>query len=153
MTLKSTWKRSNRNIFCLNNKHYQDHIWLQSNKNHPQWFKSIGYYWYHITKVYLPLKRKDENMLTKAFASGSPDSYFFKKKKKNPHFYLQLVHFFFNLFIIFFCLFRALPMVYGGSQTRGLIGATAAGLHQSHSNARSNPHLWPTPQLTATPDP
>ena len=33
------------------------------------------------------------------------------------------------------------------------IGATAAGLHHSHSNARSKPWLWPTSQLTATPEP
>ena len=31
----------------------------------------------------------------------------------------------------------------------GQIGAVAAGLHQSHSNAGSKPHLQPTPQLTA----
>jgi len=29
----------------------------------------------------------------------------------------------------------------GGSQARGLIGAVAAGLRHSHSNARSKPHL------------
>ena len=28
-------------------------------------------------------------------------------------------------------------MAYGGSQTRGQMGAVTAGLHQSHSNARS----------------
>ena len=39
---------------------------------------------------------------------------------------------------------------YGGSQARGLIGATAAGLYHSHSNARSNPCLRPTLQLMAT---
>ena len=40
------------------------------------------------------------------------------------------------LFIYFlsFCLFRAAPAVYGGSQARGPVGATAAGLHHSHSN-------------------
>ena len=38
---------------------------------------------------------------------------------------------------------------YGGSQARGRIGAVAAGLHHSHSNARSSPRLGPTPQLTA----
>ena len=52
-----------------------------------------------------------------------------------------------------FCLFRATPTAYGGSQTRGSIRATAAGLHHSHSNEESEPHLRPTPQLTATPDP
>ena len=49
-----------------------------------------------------------------------------------------------------FCPFTA---AYGGSQARGLIGAIAAGLCQSHSNARSEPHLQLTPQLTAMLDP
>ena len=44
-------------------------------------------------------------------------------------------------------------MVYGGSQARGQIGAMAASLHHSHSNAGSTPHLRPMPQLTAMPDP
>ena len=44
-------------------------------------------------------------------------------------------------------------MAYGGSQARGLIGAVAASLHQSHSNAASELRLRPTPQLTAMPDP
>ena len=55
-----------------------------------------------------------------------------------------------------FCLFTiswAAPTAYEGSQARGLIGAVAAGLHQSHSNAGSEPHLQPTPQLMAMPDP
>ena len=34
-----------------------------------------------------------------------------------------------------------LPAAYGSSQARGLIGAVAAGLHHSHSNAGSEPHL------------
>ena len=49
--------------------------------------------------------------------------------------------------------FRAAPVAYGDSQARGLIGAVPAGLGHSHSNARSEPHLRPTPQLMATPDP
>ena len=56
----------------------------------------------------------------------------------------------------FFCLFafsRATPVAYGGSQIRGLIGAVATGLCHSHSNVGSEPLLWPTPQLTATPGP
>ena len=35
-------------------------------------------------------------------------------------------------------LFRATPVVYGGSQARGPIGATAASLHHTHSNTRSS---------------
>ena len=49
------------------------------------------------------------------------------------------------IFISLFCLFRAAPAAYGSSQARGPVGATAAGLHHSHS--RSEPRLRPTPQL------
>ena len=56
-------------------------------------------------------------------------------------------------FLFIFLLFRAALKACGGSQARGLIGATAAGLHHSHSNARTELHLRPTPQLMATPDP
>ena len=50
-----------------------------------------------------------------------------------------------------FCLFRAAPETYRGSQARGQIGAVAMGL--CHSNGGSELHLRPTPQLMATPDP
>ena len=33
-------------------------------------------------------------------------------------------------------------MAYGGSQARGLIGAVASGLRQSHSNARSEEAMF-----------
>ena len=52
--------------------------------------------------------------------------------------------FFYFLSFFFFCLFAiswAAPTAYGGSQARGLIGATATGLRQSHSNAGSEPRL------------
>ena len=54
---------------------------------------------------------------------------------------------------IVFCPFRAAPEACGGSQTGGLIEAVAAGLHHSHSNARSEPRLRPTPQPMGTLDP
>ena len=54
---------------------------------------------------------------------------------------------------IFICIFRATYVAYGSSQAKGQIGAVAAGLHQSHGNAGSKPHLWPTLQLMATLDP
>ena len=60
---------------------------------------------------------------------------------------------FFFLFGFSFLLFRAAPAAYGGSQARGPIGTTAAGLHHSHRNMGSKPRLQPTPQLMATPDP
>ena len=55
--------------------------------------------------------------------------------------------FFFGLFVFS----RATPKVYGGSQARDLMGAVAASLHQSHSNAdpsrvcnlhHSSPQCW-----------
>ena len=62
-----------------------------------------------------------------------------------------------TLSLFFFCLFaffsRAAVVAYGGSQAKGLIGAVAASLHQSHSNAGSKPCLQPTPQLMAILDP
>ena len=49
------------------------------------------------------------------------------------------------LFIYLCLLFRAILVIYGGSQARGQIGATAAGLRHSHSNAGPEPRLQPTP--------
>ena len=43
---------------------------------------------------------------------------------------------------------RAAPTAFEGSQARGLIGAVAASLCQSHSNARSEPRLQPTPHCS-----
>ena len=69
------------------------------------------------------------------------------KMKEQNHFL-----FCFGFFLSFFAISWAAPAAYGGSQARGGIGAVAASLHQSHSNARSEPRLQPIPQLTATPD-
>ena len=63
------------------------------------------------------------------------------------------VFLFFCVFFVFFvfCLLSfvvvvvaiswAAPAAYVGSQARGGIGAVATGLHQSHSNAGSEPRL------------
>ena len=69
--------------------------------------------------------------------------------------YRYLLAFFFCFVLFCFGLFaisRAASAAYGGSQARGLIGAAAAGLGQSHSNEGSKTRLQPTPQLMATPD-
>ena len=58
----------------------------------------------------------------------------------------------FTLLLLFY-LFSAAPTAYGGSQARGGIRDTDAGLCHSHSNVGSEPCPQPTPQLTATPDP
>ena len=79
--------------------------------------------------------------------------------KKLVHF-MQVIKFIcVVLFAVFPCylfsalLFRTAPEAYGSSQARGLIGAATASLHHSHSNAGSEPHLQPTPQRMAMPDP
>ena len=64
--------------------------------------------------------------------------------KRAPEFYY---------YYYYFGSFRAAPVAYGDSQARGWIGAATAGLHRSHSNVGAKPRLWPTPQLTAMPDP
>ena len=56
-------------------------------------------------------------------------------------------------FFLSFVFLRTAPTAYGGFQARGLIRAVVAGLRQSHSNAKSEPRLRTTPQLTATLDP
>ena len=63
---------------------------------------------------------------------------------------LALFGFFFPLIYLFslFAFSGAAPAADGGSQARGRIGAVATGLRQSHSNAGSEPHLQPAPQLT-----
>ena len=68
-------------------------------------------------------------------------------------FWKFFIFLFLFLFIYLFAASTAAPMAYGGPQARGLIGDIAAGLCQNHSNAESELHLRPTPQLMATPDP
>ena len=46
----------------------------------------------------------------------------------------------------------AAPGAYDSSPARSWIRTAANSLHHSHSNAGSKPHLWPTPQLRATPE-
>ena len=60
------------------------------------------------------------------------------------------------IYIYFFFLaffFRATSVAYGGFQVRSLIRSVVVNQHHSHSNLGSEPHLWPTSQLTATTDP
>ena len=70
----------------------------------------------------------------------------------SPFLLLLLLFGFFWVLCVFW-LFRAVLKEYGVSRARGPIGAVATSLHHSQSNARSEPRLRPTPQLTRTPDP
>ena len=53
----------------------------------------------------------------------------------------------------FLVFFRATPAAYGGSQAKGQIGAVAASLHHSYSNATSEPCLQTTLKRMTMPDP
>ena len=65
-----------------------------------------------------------------------------------------VTHLYTSFFVVVaFCLLRAASAAYGGSQVMGITGAVAAGLHQSHNKARSEPCLWPIPQFMAMLDP
>ena len=79
-----------------------------------------------------------------------PDS---NKPTVEKNLFRQLEKYFFLFLAFVFCLFRASFVAHGVSQAGGHIGAVAVSLHQSHSNAGSEPRLQPTPQLTAMPDP
>ena len=57
--------------------------------------------------------------------------------------------FFFVCFFLFFLHFSATHVAYGRSQARCHIWAAVAGLRHSHTNTRTELHLWPIPQLTA----
>ena len=74
------------------------------------------------------------------------------KRKKNNHCGVKILEAVGReklLFFFFLSFFRAAPM----ALARGPVGAATAGLCHSHSNAGSELHLRPTPQLTATLDP
>ena len=66
-----------------------------------------------------------------------------KKPGLDPYKYIQLIFLFVRSFLLLllfvFCLFRAAPAAYGGSQAWGQIRVVAASL--ASANAGSEPHL------------
>ena len=73
---------------------------------------------------------------------------------KSQHTHSLDMFFLFVCFLFVFLPFLGLlPRHMEVPQARGPMGAVVAGLRQSHSNAESELHLQPTPQLMATPDP
>ena len=63
------------------------------------------------------------------------------KSIKPRQFFCLFVCFCFFFFLSFFCLFRAASAAYGSCQAKGQIGAAAASLGHSHSNAGSELRL------------
>ena len=71
----------------------------------------------------------------------------------NPRNSAPGLHIPFFFFFFFSFPFMAAPEAYGSSEARGQIGAAAACLRHSQSNAGSEPCLQPWPKLAATVDP
>ena len=112
---------------------------LSHNRN--SWVCVINLYWASIlAKSSTPLTIKsiwlNFNKCWLVFTNGfhewkvTLDQLLFKRASQCP----------FNFFF-FFCFFRASPTAYGHSQAKGWLGAAAASLHHSHSNAGSELHL------------
>ena len=101
---------------------------------------------FHCTMTGTPIFNFLKNLHT-VFPSGSISLYSYQPNY--PNYLANCIIFLMNSHQIL--LFRAAPEACGGSQARGWIRATAASL--CHSNKWFEPHLWPTPQLMATPDP
>ena len=108
-----------------------------------------GYLWHHLVSLLdEAISRQNRRMflwlLSRPPPIGFPSLHIFTCKTEPPKSI--------NLSIYLFSLFRAAPIACGCSQAKGQIGAVVADLYHSHSNVGSKPHLWPPPQLTATPD-
>ena len=99
--------------------------------------ESMGYYWLR------PCQQRREPfffLLSSAIVAGCESSPFWSNnyliKVSVYHCFTKPVYFI-SLSLFFFLLFRATSEVNGGSQDRGQIRPSAAGLHHSHSNDRS----------------
>ena len=69
----------------------------------------------------------------------------FKSHIQEKEYLLLFFLVFLSFVVVVVAISWAAPAAYGGSQARGLIGAVATGLRQSHSNSGSEPRLQPTP--------
>ena len=106
-------------------------------------------YFYQCSTVRLPLPHQQHK---EVWGRGETTEILFRYLFPQISSWSAGIGFFVCLFFVFvFCLFRAAPVAYGGSQARGWIGAVATSL--CHSNTGSEPHLQPIPQLTVVPDP
>ena len=102
--------------------------------------------------ILLPSSKEITALYSRARPGGIQGQAQFIAKLNGNGLWIFFLSFFFFFFFVFLS-FRVAPMAYGGSQTRGLIRAAAAGLRHSHSNTGPKPSLQLTPQLTAMPDP
>ena len=146
-------------------KRNEKRIWISKSKQQWVWVYT-GITTFHKVCFYFSLPECDfeENHLCGFVNRWNPNVNWFVGggNIRNSHSILPQDHTFKNELgelgtngvCLFVCLFfMATPVAYGSSQAKGWIWAASAGLHHSHSNARSKLSLHPTPQLTATPDP
>ena len=99
-----------------------------------------GIHWYHGTEGYV---EPDCPCLAICFDNGRCQIMRHENDQSMYFFFFWFLLFYFYFY--FFCHFRAAHAACGSSQARDRIGAAAASLHHSHSNAGSKPCLWPMP--------
>ena len=92
-------------------------------------------YFYQCSTVRLPLPHQQHK---EVWGRGETTEILFRYLFPQISSWSAGIGFFVCLFFVFvFCLFRAAPVAYGGSQARGQMGAFAASLYHSHSNDSS----------------
>ena len=110
------------------------HTCIHTFFSHVSWFLCISFYYRNLSSLLLLysnswIRVSSSTLFSSSFLSPS----------------------FLFFFFFFFLLFRATLAAYGSSQARDQIRASAAAgpRRHSHSNARSKPRLWPSPDLVA----
>ena len=133
------------NIFLL---HWCGKIWTQNRWNNPILclyiviIVHLRWTWYILCSN--PLKLMTEFCLITSFFIFFYQYFSYLYQHFLIKWHCLCSRYLIGLVVCLFLSFRTVPIAYGGTQARGRIRAAAAGLHHSHRNARSEPHLWPT---------
>jgi len=86
---------------------------------------------------------RDQIQATQASAAATSKAIFAVKEKNHGKIHRESHGIKQRKYSFFFFFFKATPAAYVSSWPKSQIGATAASLHHSPSNARSEPHLQP----------
>ena len=98
----------------------------------------------------LKKKRKKKRSIINCFPKYLYNSIFPKTGRESSSSFTTSLMLVIACLFFFFVFFLATPTTQGGSQASSQIRAVAVDLRHRHSD---EPCLWPTPQLTAMPDP
>ena len=152
-------QKKNWLIFFLemeSNKNFLENFWGLINSYLQMIKNKECFEWYGSIKTQFSAKLQIEERLTIPFRKFLMDSdgieeSFQLGKWLNDSIILKWLNN--SNFIYFFYFSRATPVAYESFQTRGWIGASAAGLYTTATAMPDRACLWPNPQLMVTPDP